>query len=590
MENRMNYLSHTPNYDKFPAVNVPDGALAVQGWGAIAQQLVGAVSMDRRQVIAIDCYPGVDKARIKQALCQQAEFEAACWFDADENYLSGCELQGRLADTLTEDRVFGVMSCANLADYLLSDKVATLSQQISRQSGIVIVIGTGAALLASPDLLVYADYPRWQRQLDWRAGASNWLVENPNEDILKKYKQGFFWEWRIADRHKRNLFDQLDFYLDSLSQQAVMVDRQAFQAGLDACLRTPFRLNPFFDPGVWGGKWMEEVCELPPSEKNYAWCFDGVPEENSLTLNYGGARLTMPSINLVLARPISLLGERNYSRFGAEFPIRFDFLDTMSGGNLSLQVHPSTDYIQQQFGMHYTQDESYYILDAGKEASVYLGMKSGVDKQTLVDAIAQAQETGVLDAEALVNRFSVKKHDHVLIPAGTVHCSGSDAMILEISATPYIFTFKLWDWGRLGLDGRPRPVHLEHGSKVIRQERDTEWCRQQLLNTITPQEENAAYRCERTGLHELEFIDTHRYWITQSAEIFTGGEFQMLNLIEGHEAIIESPDSLFAPYVVHYAETVIIPATLRNYRIVSPSGVEIGVIVANVRHPGGKVC
>ena len=74
----------------------------------------------------------------------------------------------------------------------------------------------------------------------------------------------------------------------------------------------------------------------------------------------------------------------------------------------------------------------------------------------------------------MANRFPVKKHGRVLIPAGTVHCSGKDAMILETSATPYIFTFKWWDWGRLGLDGRPRPVHLAHGSQLIREERDTE--------------------------------------------------------------------------------------------------------------------
>ncbi|EHR8835286.1 class I mannose-6-phosphate isomerase [Shigella flexneri] len=586
----MSYLSHTANYEKFPAVNLPSGVQAQQGWQQIATHLAALLPTGMRQVVAIDCYPGVDQQQIKQALCQHEAFLHAHWVNADGCYLSGDALQHRLADTLTDDRVFGVMSCATLSDYLLTERVTEVHQTISQQQGVVVVIGTGAALLTSPDVLIYADYPRWQRQLDWRAGASNWLVDNPDEDILRKYKQGFFWEWRIADRHKRTLFDRLDFYLDSLSSPAVMVDQAAFQAGLDACLRTPFRLNPFFDPGVWGGKWMEEVCELPPSEKNYAWCFDGVPEENSLTLDYNGARLTMPSINLVLARPIPLLGERNYARFGAEFPIRFDFLDTMSGGNLSLQVHPSTDYIQQHFGMHYTQDESYYILDAGEEASVYLGLKTGVNKHTLVEAIAEAQETGELDAEALVNRFAVKKHDHVLIPAGTVHCSGKDAMILEISATPYIFTFKLWDWGRLGLDGRPRPVHLAHGSRVIREERDTEWCRQQLLNTVTLREENVGWRCEKTGLHELEFIDTHRYWIKESAPIATGGEFQMLNLIEGQEALIESPDQQFAPFVVHYAETVIIPAALQNYCISSPSGAEIGVIVASVRQHGGSSC
>ena len=99
---------------------------------------------------------------------------------------------------------------------------------------------------------------------------------------------------------------------------------------------------------------MKEVCHLDPAEKNYAWAFDGVPEENSLYLNYGGVRIESPAMNLTLYQPREFLGQKNFARFGAEFPIRFDFLDTMGGQNLSLQVHPLTDYIHQKFGMAYT--------------------------------------------------------------------------------------------------------------------------------------------------------------------------------------------------------------------------------------------
>jgi len=156
-----------------------------------------------------------------------------------------------------------------------------------------------------------------------------------------------------------------------------------------------------------------------------------------------------------------LLGEAVQARFGDEFPIRFDFLDTMGGGNLSLQVHPPADYIRQTFGMRYTQDESYYLLDAGPDATVYLGLKTGADPAAMLAALDAAQAGGQPFApEQFVNRWPAKKHDHFLIPAGTVHCSGANSLVLEISATPYIFTFKLWDWGRPGLDGVPRPIHL----------------------------------------------------------------------------------------------------------------------------------
>ena len=128
---------------------------------------------------------------------------------------------------------------------------------------------------------------------------------------------------------------------------------------------------------------MKQVCGLDRDRENYAWSFDGVPEENSLYLQYGKVRVEVPSIDAVFLRPKELLGERVHARFGKEFPIRFDFLDTMEGQNLSLQVHPLTEYIQQVFGMHYTQDESYYILDAKEDAVVYLGLKEGIDQDCM---------------------------------------------------------------------------------------------------------------------------------------------------------------------------------------------------------------
>jgi len=213
---------------------------------------------------------------------------------------------------------------------------------------------------------------------------------------------------------------------------------------------------------------MKEVCNLDESIPNYAWCFNCVPEENSLLLKFGDNTIEIPSINLVFLYPQELLGEPVYARFGDEFPIRFDFLDTMQGGNLSLQVHPLTEYIQEEFGIPYTQDESYYMMDAEDDAIVYLGLREKVDPKDMITELEEAKSGGEpFIAGKHVQEWPVKKHDHVLIPAGTVHCSGKNSMVLEISATPYIFTFKLWDWGRLGMDGKPRPINIEHGKKVI---------------------------------------------------------------------------------------------------------------------------
>jgi len=330
---------------------------------------------------------------------------------------------------------------------------------------------------------------------------------------------------------------------------------------------------------------MKEVCDLPREAENYAWCFDCVPEENSLLLGFGDVRVEIPSINLVFSHPHELLGEAVHARFGTEFPIRFDFLDTMNGGNLSFQVHPLTEYIQEKFGMAYTQDESYYLLDAGEDACVYLGLKEDIDRPQMIEDLHRAQEQEgefLFDADKYVNRWPAKKHDHFLIPAGTPHCSGKNSMVLEISATPYIFTFKMWDWGRLGLDGTPRPIHLEHGLCNVQWDRTTGWVEGNLLNRICDVESANGWVEERTGLHEREFIETRRHWFSGPVLHSTNGGVNVLNLCEGREAVVESPTGKFPPLVVHYAETFIIPACVGEY-IIRPQGESEGKRCATIK-------
>ena len=140
-------------------------------------------------------------------------------------------------------------------------------------------------------------------------------------------------------------------------------------------------------------------------------------------------------------------------------------------------------------------------------------------------------------------------------------------MVLEISATPFIFTFKMWDWGRLGLDGRPRPIHLEHAAANIQWDRATAWVDENLVHRVEPVASGDGWTEERTGLHELEFIETRRHWFTDGADHDTEGTVNVLNLVEGDEARVVSPTDAFEPFVVHYAETFIVPASVGAYRI-----------------------
>ena len=558
------------NYDLFPRIHVETDktAYARAGWDAVGRELMDAVRSRgaEKTVLCVDCYHGVWEQETLARL--QALLRPASVFRAGDAQISREKALEMLRCNITDDRVFGVMSHHRLADFFVPEKTDAMRQAIDEARGLVLVFGVGAAYLCRPDILVYADMARWEIQLRFRSGRlANWLDDNYREDVLRKYKRAFFIDWRVLDRHKRELFSRADYVLDTNDETCPkLMTGGAFRRGLDTAVTRPFRLKPYFDPGVWGGQWMKEKFGLPDA-KNYAWSFDCVPEENSLLLEVGGIVLEIPAIDLVFYHPKELLGDKTHARFGAEFPIRFDLLDTMEGGNLSLQVHPLTEYIQDRFGMHYTQDESYYLLDAGENARVYLGCKTGTDRETLRRALEESQTTGHFDAERFVNAIPARRHDHFLIPGGTIHCSGRDCMVLEISATPYIFTFKLWDWERLGLDGRPRPIHIEHGMNSVQLDRDTDWVMNNLVNRVKTIGSDDHVTEERTGLHEREFIETRRHWFDAPVTHHTRDNLNVLNLVEGREALVESPTGAFAPFRVHYAETFIVPAAVGAYTI-----------------------
>ena len=582
-------LRHS-TYEKFPSVRVPgfEGDLS-KGWETIGERLQEAVaSMGQESaVIAVECYSGILDGEVLPALVAALEPEEIIETERDL-FLCPEAVDALVAPWLGgDDPIFGFFTRLGMEDFLDPVRLEMARDKVQDGAGRVLVYGPGASLLAEPDLLIYADLPRWEAQQRQRANTiSNLGVENRELKASLQYKRSYFIDWRVCDKLKRTLYDRMDFLLDTTrAGEPKLVSGTGFRAGLKAAVHRPFRVVPFFDPGVWGGQWMREVCELPDGPPNYAWCFDCVPEENSLLLEFGEERIEVPSINLVFRHPVELLGEPVYGRYGAEFPIRFDFLDTMQGQNLSFQVHPLVDFAREHFGLSYTQDESYYILDAEPEAVVYLGLKEGIDPEAMLSDLKTASEDPEqpFRDERHVARFPARKHDHFLIPAGTCHCSGAGSMVLEISHTPYIFTFKMWDWARLDLNGQPRPINLERAAANLQWDRTESWVRERLVNAVEPVEEGADWREERTGLYRSEAFETRRHWFTGRVEHDTRGDsVHVLNLVEGAEAVVESPEEAFEPFIVHYAETFIIPAAVGRYTI-RPHGASEGQECATVK-------
>lgn len=571
-------------YDKYPATSIENGTL-IKGWKNILNQLTPETGA---HIIAIECYTGV---YYEQLISYFKNIPHTLFVDTARLFKAEGEILRITENFMKEDVLFGYLSNLSIYDYLDEEKISTVRQEIksAQKNGNIILFGYGSSCIVKADMLVYADMPRWEIQQRMRKNEVRGLgVDNKNEAFSLQYKRGYFNDWRVLDKHKKILYQQTDYWLDTTEKEPKLIDKQTFLAGIEKTAHKPFRVVPFFDPAPWGGQWMKEVCGLDKSVTNFGWCFDCVPEENSLLLEINGETFEMPSVNLVYLKSKELLGEPVEARFGQDFPIRFDLLDTMDGGNLSLQVHPTIQFARDHFGLPYTQDESYYMIDAKEDAVVYLGVKTGIDGKAMINDLENANSDSNLsfDDKKYIHSIPAKKHDHFLIPAGTIHCSGKNSVVLEISATPNLFTFKLWDWDRLGLDGKPRPINIERGKQVVQWDRDADYVTSQLVNQFKEVARGDGWVEEKTGLHPTEFIETRRHTFTGPVLHMTNDSVNVLNLVEGDEIIVESTNDSFESLIVHYAETFIVPASVKEYTI-RPYGKSAGrkcvTIKASVR-------
>lgn len=455
--------SNTANsdaYGLYPASPVPAGSVS-RGFRAIAEKLVDSRS------IRIDGFVGIFWDEFREHL--QAAFLdqgiRAEWIDVSLTLKTEPEID-RLASPYLggDDPLFGRRYEGKLVDLFDEQRFSSLDSDA--QADCTIFYGCGAGLIESDGTLVYVDLPKSEVQFRSRAGAiSNLGVSSP-ADPKSTYKRFYFFDWPILNRHKASIIRQVDWFVDEQRpDQPTMISGDELRDAFDKLSRGVFRVRPWFEPGPWGGQWIKQhIPQLPQEEPNYAWSFELISPENGLMFDDGQDLLEVSFDWAMYHNAAEILGNCE-SRFGFDFPIRFNFLDTFEGGNLSVQCHPRPEYIQEHFGEPFTQDECYYIVDSMLESEVYLGFVEDIDPAEFGAELKRSFAEGTeMDVRRYVNTEPTHKHDLFLIPGGTIHSSGVNNLVLEISATTYIFTFKMYDWQRMGLDGTPRPLNIDRST------------------------------------------------------------------------------------------------------------------------------
>jgi mannose-6-phosphate isomerase class I len=531
--------------------------------------------------VLIDGYVGVFWNSIQDAIhsCLEAQGLRVNWIKTEDFLKSSSEIDTIVAPFLgASDSVWGTKCTLTLADLYQVEKLKAALPD--RAADVNIVIGTAASLANWEAAVLYIDLPKNELQFRMRASAVNNLGADTFSAPFQMYKRFFFVDWVLLNKHKKAMLNQLDAVADGQWPDTINWMRQSdLAAALDQLSHSVIRARPWFEPGAWGGQWIKDRIEgLNKDVVNYAWSFELISPENGLVFESDGNLLEVSFDMLMFHNQEQVLG-RHAARFGDEFPIRFDFLDTVKGGNLSIQCHPRLKYIQEHFGEQITQDETYYILDCDKDASVYLGFQDDIEPEKFKAVLAESQEKGEeIAIEKYVQSFQAKKHDFFLIPNGTVHSAGAGNLVLEISATPYIFTFKMYDWVRLDLDGKPRPINIDHAFKNLDFERKGDRVAQELISKEALLAKGDDWQILHLPTHSEHFYDVHRLEFDTQISVATEESCHVLMLVEGDAVSIQTADGSLHQYA--YAETFVVPAAAGSYELTNLSAGRAKVIKA----------
>lgn len=544
-------------YDLDPRYPLLHGGPPTSGHAALAAEIASRPGA----TLALDGPPSLPWREVMEHLCAALE-QAGMRYDLTpvwDRYVDWLSFESATeSTTLRDDPDFAQVPKGSL-DRLVAPGSRWGPPQVGGQ-GVHLVYGPGAALVEH-DAVWILEHTRQEATAAVTAGRGNNLGQPLGE--AGTWRRTAFVDWPLMDRHWTGVTVSAERYVDLTDVSApTSVDMPTLRGTIAQLVKAPFRTRPTYQPGVWGGQWLKGILDAP-EYPNLAWSYELIAPESDVTLGTDASVRVGFAVLLAIAAE-DVLGAEAFARFGRSFPVRMDYLDTMDGAPLSAHVHPRGDYADEVFGLAYTQHESYYVMATREGSEIYLGLRDDIDPaefRAAVDAADQRQE--LLELERFAGVHEAQEHQLYVIPAGTLHASGKNNVVLEISSTPYLYSLRVYDWLREDLDGRPRSVHPEHAFANLDLQR-----RGAAVDDLVPAP--VPLRKDSNGLEvelgSLDAIGLHvrRLEFDDAIEDDTDGVFHVLNLVEGASVEVISGAGR---HRLAYAETILIPAAVGAYRL-----------------------
>lgn len=303
----------------------------------------------------------------------------------------------------------------------------------------------------------------------------------------------------------------------------------------------PLKFNPILKSIVWGGEKMRQYKGIDTDQKNIgeSWELSGVAGNESVVANgeFAGRTIT----ELIREFGSELLGRHVYETYGEKFPLLIKFIDARD--DLSIQVHPDDTLAAARHNGSMGKTEMWYVVDADKDAHLMSGLSTEITPEEYVSRVENNTITDVLCD------YKVQPGDVFFLPAGRIHSIGRGCFIAEIQQTSDI-TYRIYDFGRLGLDGKPRQLHTELAKDAIDYSvsEDYRTSYEKVANEDTP-------------LVECEYFKTHLLDLTEPVlvEVRSKDSFMIVICLEGEGKLKGSNGNTVS---LKQGETVLVPALI----------------------------
>ncbi len=313
----------------------------------------------------------------------------------------------------------------------------------------------------------------------------------------------------------------------------------------------PLKFEPIFKEKIWGGNRLNKVLGKETGSQNSigeSWELSGVDANISVVAN--GFLAGNDILELIEIYMGDLLGDSVYEQFGIQFPLLIKFID--ANQYLSIQVHPN-DELALERHQSYGKTEAWYIVDSEKDAELIIGFNQEMDKQKYLNVTNSGKLRDVLNIE------KVQADDMYFIPAGLIHATGPGILFAEIQQTSDL-TYRIYDWDRLGNDGKPRELHTDLALDAI----DFTYHKQYKTDYISElNKSKPVVKCPYFTINIIECnkkLELDYIWLDS---------FVILMGIEGNLSISYSKDK--PAILLKKGETVLLPAILDEIVLIPES-------------------